>query len=156
MAAGSEGKDSLKARRYAFLLLKYRPRSEEELRQRLSRKRFDASTVESALDFLREKNLVNDEAFARAWIEERRRSGMGLARIERELRLKGVGEQIRCGLIRQQQEELPERPALESLARRRWEKLKKDDLPAAQRRLFGFLLRRGFLPEEIREVIEEL
>ncbi|MDD5166937.1 MAG: RecX family transcriptional regulator, partial [Candidatus Omnitrophica bacterium] len=60
-----------KARAYAFLLLKYRLRSEKELGERLEGKKFDEATVKETLAFLKENDFIDDKVFARAWIDSR-------------------------------------------------------------------------------------
>ena len=51
--------------------LGYRPRSEAELRQRLSRRSFDSASIEAVLKLLKEQALVDDVAFAQFWRESR-------------------------------------------------------------------------------------
>ena len=72
-------------------LLATRARSERELSERLAGAGFDDATVEATMDRLRELRLVDDEDFARRWVEERSgRKGLGPARLRSELALKGV------------------------------------------------------------------
>jgi len=51
--------------------LSYRPRSEFELRERLSRRGFDDGSVEAVLVRLKEAALVDDAEFARFWQDNR-------------------------------------------------------------------------------------
>jgi regulatory protein len=75
----------------ALHLLGYRPRSEKELRTRLTSKGFTGEVLEHAIARLRELKLVDDQAFAAYWVEQRQgRTPRGRRLIDRELRMKGV------------------------------------------------------------------
>ena len=63
-----------KAIQYGQRLLSIRPRSEKELENRLRKKGIDTSDIKDALYYFREKNLVNDLEFAKAWVDSRMRS----------------------------------------------------------------------------------
>jgi regulatory protein len=70
-----------------------RARSESEVRDALSRAGFEPSVTEATIGKLHELELLDDDAFARQWIEERaRRKGLGPRRLLSELRLKGVAD----------------------------------------------------------------
>lgn len=75
----------------ALRLLGYRPRSEQEIRERLSSKRYVPTTIDATVERLRQLKLVDDRAFAEFWTEQRRgRSPRGHRLIALELRGKGV------------------------------------------------------------------
>jgi len=72
-------------------LISFRPRSEFDLRQSLTRKGFACGVIMQALDHLRLSGVVDDAAFARYWAENReafRPRGQRL--VQAELRRKGV------------------------------------------------------------------
>lgn len=77
----------------ALQFINHRPRSIEETRRRLVEKGFSNAVVQTTLEKLLEKNWLDDQSFARQWIENRNafrpRSDRLLAY---ELRLKGVAE----------------------------------------------------------------
>ncbi|MDP2755007.1 MAG: regulatory protein RecX, partial [Nitrospirota bacterium] len=83
-----------KARGYAFLLLKFRLRSEKEITQRLKGKKFDEQVIKETIEFLKERKFIDDQAFAKAWIESRIRKPLGLRRLRQELSLKGIDMKI--------------------------------------------------------------
>jgi len=87
--------DSQRGLDAATRYLGYRPRSESELRQRLQQRGFTGGVVEVVLAKLREQGLVDDEAFARFWKENRDSfspRSQWLTRLE--LRRKGVDDEI--------------------------------------------------------------
>jgi len=61
----------LRAQERALSLIQHRPRSRAELRQRLRRGGIDDESINEALDRLESVELVDDEAFARFWVEQR-------------------------------------------------------------------------------------
>lgn len=84
------GHDAVKG---ALRLLRYRPRSEHELRQRLTSSDHPAEAVDDAIERLRAWGLIDDADFASEWVRGRRRSrGRSRGALERELRDKGVAE----------------------------------------------------------------
>ena len=149
--------DSLeKAKGYAFLLLKFRQRSEKELEQRLKRKKFSEEIIRKTVEFLREKEFLNDNLFAKSWIESRIKRPFGLRRIKEELKDKGLDKQIIEEKISEVKESYSEEAVVEQLARMRLGKLKGIEAFAARRRVYAYLIRRGFSPEVVTEVINQL
>jgi regulatory protein len=75
----------------ALKLLRYRARNERQLRAKLVAKGYAAETVDAELARLREVGLVDDRAFAAAFVEERaRRSPKGKRLVQMELAAKGI------------------------------------------------------------------
>jgi regulatory protein len=76
-------------------LLAIRPRTRVEMVERLADAGFDAEVVARTVDRLEELGLVDDAAFARAWIEERARTKhRPPAVLLEELAAKGVDPEI--------------------------------------------------------------
>lgn len=150
-------KDSLDAaKEYAFLLLKFRLRSENELESRLKRKKFSPQIIRAALDFLKEKKFLDDELFARSWIRSRIRRPLGIRRIRQELNLKGIDKEIIESKLSELKEDYSEEGIVRELARERLGKLKGIEPRSAQRRVYAYLLRRGFSPEVIIDELSNL
>jgi regulatory protein len=75
----------------AARFLEARARSVGEVRRRLSRAGYRADLVEGAISRLAELGVLDDDAFARAWVESRDRARpRGESALRRELLLKGV------------------------------------------------------------------
>jgi regulatory protein len=144
-----------KAKNYAFLLLKFRLRSEKELYQRLKRKKFDEGIIRETLFFLKEKGFINDEVFAKSWIESRIKRPLGLQRVRQELRLKGIDKETIDSQISQIKKNYPEEEIVSQIAKVRLSKLKNIDARVAKRRVYAYLLRRGFSREVVTEVINQ-
>ena len=86
---------------YALRLLKFRPRSEYELRRRLKQKGFPEEGIRQTLDFLQECQLLDDREFARMWAESRAKRPLGLRRIKQELKAKGISRDLTEQVIKQ-------------------------------------------------------
>lgn len=145
-----------KAKGYAFLLLKFRLRSEKELYSRLKKKKFTSQVITETLSFLKEKNFINDSSFAHAWIESRLKRPLGLNRIRQELKIKGIDKEIIESEIRQVKEDYSEEEIVKEIAQEKFNKLKGIEPEKAKRRVFSYLLRRGFSSDTVNDVVREL
>jgi regulatory protein len=129
----------------AHRLLGHRARSRRELRDRLLAKGHAEQGVAATLDALRRDGLLDDAAFARSFVADKRRlSGWGAERIRRGLQALGVdGADIEAALGGPAEEGGAEE--LErALAVLRKLGPPRPPLEAARRRAYQALLRRGF------------
>ena len=145
-----------KALEYAFLLLKYRLRSENEIRLRLKKKKFSEDLIDKVEAFLKEKKFIDDSIFAKAWIQSRIKRPLGLRRIRQELKLKGVSPEIIASEVDKIKKDYAEEDVVKEIAQMRLKRLKGLDPTVAKRRLYAYLLRRGFSPEVVYDVIGQL
>lgn len=145
-----------KAKNYAFLLLKFRLRSERELYERLRKKKFEEGIIRNTLCFLKEKRFVDDNVFAKNWIQSRLRKPLGIRRIKQELILKGIAKEIIECQISEIKKSYCEQDTVYKIVQSRINKLKSINPDTAKRRLFAWLLRRGFSPEAVTEAINQL
>lgn len=143
-----------KAKEYALTLLDFRPRSQEELKERLKKKGY-GKEVEKVIKYLRGLGLVKDKDFALHWALDRKKLGYGPQKVLWELRKKGIEETLTKEVVEKIfsfEEEVEKARELlkkrERLYRGLEEKTKK-------RRIFGWLARRGFSMEVIKKVMEE-
>ncbi|MDP2941399.1 MAG: regulatory protein RecX [Candidatus Omnitrophota bacterium] len=149
--------DSLaRARDYAFLLLKFRQRSEQEIREKLKRKKFSPEIIRETVIFLKEKAFLDDQIFAREWISSRLKRPLGIRRIRQELKLKGVPDKIIQSEIEQAGQDYREEAVVEAIAQEKAQRLKGLDPQKAKRRIYGYLLRRGFSPDSVSEAVLRL
>jgi len=136
---------------HALNLLGYRARSEAEVRERLGRYGYVGETVEEVVLRLKELGYLDDEEFARLKAREKARR-YGPRRVSAELRQSGVGEDLARGLVEEEfagREELGE---ARSAAARRYNRSGSD---AEARRVYGFLVRRGYSAEVCAQVARE-
>jgi len=119
-------------------------RSRQELADRLARRNVPDDVAGRLLDRFEEVGLVDDEAFARSWVDSRQRT-RGLARraLAQELRRKGVADETARDVLAEVDPAEEERTARE-LVRKKLRGLRGVDDTAAARRLAGLLARKGY------------
>jgi len=137
----------------AYRLLAVRPRSEQEIRQRLQKRGFESDHLEKAIASLKEKGLLDDGAFARFWKDNRQSFRPRSRRLTAlELRRKGVdGAAIATAVNEIDEGESAYRAAL-SRARR----LITSDYQEFRRRLGQYLVRRGFDYDIIQQTVDKI
>ena len=146
-----------KAKDYAFNLLTYRPRSCREIRDKLKGKNYPEQVGEEVIRQLRELNFLDDSQFARSWAESRLlNKPRGRRLLEQELRQKGIDEKIIEEVSQSTFDKHSEEELALALARKRLKSYLKLDELTRKRRLFSYLGRRGFSPETISQVLEQL
>jgi regulatory protein len=137
----------------ALNLLNYRPRTSEEIRKKLHKKEINDADIEYVLKRLQRSKLIDDEAFAHAWVENR--SDMrprGKRALAYELRQRGIESNIIEKAIESvDEEELAYRAALKRA--RRLRNLEFNDF---RRKLYSHLSQRGFGYDITRTAIERV
>lgn len=129
------------AYRQAHRLLAVRPRSERELRIRFDRQGVDQPDQEAVLNRLKIEGLLDDAAFARAWIDNRMEfRPRGAWALRSELRGKGVANEV----IDQTLEDFNEEEAARRAARAGTRRYKHLSPELFSQRLSAYLSRRGF------------
>jgi SOS response regulatory protein OraA/RecX len=128
----------------AFVRLGYRDQSSAELRRALTREGFETEAVDAVLERLLARRLLDDTAFAERLARRSLGRGLGRKRIALALGQRGVPREVAQAGLTQALELVPEAEVLETVAQRYW--LRQTRLPPAvrARRLFAFLVRRGF------------
>lgn len=135
----------------ALNVLGYRARAEGELRERLLRAGYAPETVETVVGRLRELGYLDDAEFARNSAREKARK-YGPRRVYGDLRKSGVGEELAREAVEGQFSEDSELEAAQSAAGRRYNKSERSDVVA--RRVYGFLVRRGYSANVCAEVAQ--
>jgi len=79
-------------RNKAMDLLARREHSEQELRQKLKTREYDAEAIDEVLQALKADRLQSDERFTESYVNHRFNAGVGPLKIRYELRQKGVSD----------------------------------------------------------------
>jgi len=138
-------------------LLRQRPRSESEIRQRLKLKGYEDEVIDEVIAGLKRIGEIDDVKFAGIWINSRMyMNPAGDVVLRHELRGKGVSDSIIDAALEAKSKDYDEYEVALNIARERFERLKKLDRKKATKRLYDFLMRRGFKYETVRRIIEEL
>ena len=136
-------------------LLKHRARSVKEARERLQRAGYPAEILERVIAEAVAQGQLNDEAFARLWVQDRLAlKPKGRALLARELRAKGIADEIIERVLSKLEPEAEE-SLIRELIERQAPRYAHLDAKARRRRLYAFLRRRGFSPEMIYRVLQE-
>ena len=145
------------AYKYAQLLLKYRPRSEHEIRERLLRRGYEKKEISEVIKKLKDLNLIDDWSFSRFWINYRLcNSPKSKFFIKRELEIKGVSQELITQALRERKD-FDEKLLAYELAQKKYRSLKNISDPLVKkRRIYSYLQRRGFSYEMIREVVQNI
>ncbi|GAA0476679.1 MULTISPECIES: recombination regulator RecX [Streptomyces] len=132
------------ARAICLRLLTGNPRTKKQLADALHKRGIPDEAAEEVLSRFEEAGLINDAAFAGAWVESRHHS-RGLARraLARELRTKGVESALIDEAVGQLDPEQEERTARE-LVDRKLRSTRGLDREKRLRRLAGMLARKGY------------
>jgi regulatory protein len=142
----------IKAADSAVRFLAHRPRSVHEVRRNLQTKKFDDAVIDAAIDRLNALGYLDDEAFARYWVENRTLfNPLGPAALRYELRQKGVPEAIIQSALVDTDPAAAAYQAAESQVRR----LRGSDVRTFRNKISSFLQRRGFSYAVIREAVDQ-
>ena len=90
----AEKKLASNIRNKAMDLLARREHSEQELRQKLKTREYDADAIDETLQALKEDRLQSDERFTESYVNHRFNAGVGPLKIRYELRQKGVSDRL--------------------------------------------------------------
>jgi regulatory protein len=129
----------------ALRRLARRDHSEAELARVLRDRGHSADEIDSALERLRGQRYLDDAGFAERFARGRLQGHrVGRHRIRQGLRQRGVDRTVAEEGLRQALQDVPEREALEAAARAYWRTHGRDEPATRVRKLWAFLLRRGF------------
>ena len=155
LASLIEEDSEIRAREAALRLLGHRARSRAGLRRSLARKGFEPATVDACVARLESTGLLDDRAFATAFVTERMRTRpRGIQGLRADLNARGIDTDTATGAIT---EVLAATGASEmdlaAAAARKFRRKVGEAPIATRRRLQGYLARRGFSAETISRYV---
>lgn len=128
--------------------LSYRPRSRAEVVRYLEKRDLPEGQIETVVERLERAGLLDDEAFARYWVENRERHRpKGLRALRYELREKGIGNEIMDRVL----VSVDVSDSAYRSAARKARQLAHLDEQSFTRKIVEYLARRGFDYEVARE-----
>lgn len=134
-----------------------RPRSEKEISDWFKKREVGQQTKNLVWQKLQDLGYVNDEEFAKWWVEQRQSfRPTGFRGLALELRQKGISQETIVKLLNGSIVSLSEREMAKKAAEKKmklWQKLPPLEL---KKKMTSFLGRRGFSWEIIEEVIDEI
>lgn len=140
-----------KAYMRALDLLSRRARSEWELRDYLRRKDYDQEVINSTMSRLEKAGYVDDLAFARAWIDNRRLlKSISRRKLWQELKQKRIADDIIEEALAE--DETDEAKVLQDLIAKKRQQSRYQD----KEKLLAFLMRQGYQYDDVRSAMAEL
>jgi regulatory protein len=131
-------------------LLSFRLRSEWELRDYLKRKECPPTVTEKILNKLSVNGYVNDEQFAKRWVENRRlMKATSRRKLAQELQQKRIPRDIIDTVLADDKDQTDEREVLRELV------AKKRQRYPDQIKLMQYLARQGYSYDDIKTVLAE-
>ena len=151
-----EADEGMRAKNYALELLSDRNYSKSQMIYQLAQKGFGPEAIEITLEDLEHLGHIKDENFAKKWVDRRQRSKpKGKRMLAHELVNQSVDkttvDSVLSGIHGAEETE-----AALQLAQKQVQRYRSLPRAVAQRRLHGFLQRRGFDYETIQSVIERV
>jgi len=143
------------ARKYAFLLLNYRSRSEKELRERLEKKGFSENHIFSTIKHLKETGYLDDHALA---LDLKRQAFdnklLGHSSAKRFLLNRGVPDEIIDETLEYNEE--TEADKIKKLIEKKLRTTGNCPDKKKEKRLWDFLVRKGYSFSTIRNALHNL
>ena len=134
-----------------------RPRSEKELKDWLKKHKVHLSIHENLYSRLKRLDLLNDNKFAKWWVEQRMEfSPRGKRALIAELRQKGINRDLIIQLVNESVSQGYEEKTARKLLQKKkykWERLQKLE---AKKKMSDFLARKGFGWEVIKNAIDDI
>ncbi len=150
--ARSDPYDRERAMSYCLWLLGRRMYTEQQLRDKLERKKTPAADIDAVVARLHELELLDDRAFADAFVRGRERR-KGRHALRRDLRAKGVdGTDIDAALEHMDDATQIDRAAA-LLDKHAW-RFDRGDARKDRAKAYAFLARRGFGSDVVRAALE--
>jgi regulatory protein len=146
------------SRQVALRMLAAHPRAVNELLWRLRQRGHNPSAAAEAVGRLEAVGLLDDREFVRHFVRVRSPKGHGRSRLIRDLLAKGVERRLAERTVDEtlDAEGLDADAQVRAIAERRAAQLAGVPPEALERRLLGYLARRGFRGSTVREVVREL
>ena len=123
------------------------PMAEARVRRKLAARGYEDVVLDLAMERARAEQLVNDDVFARALIDEGRRKGNAPARLRADLTKRDLPAELIDALLDEPGEVTLDAAAFD-VAQRRAASLRGVETETAYRRLVSYLARRGY-PEQL-------
>ncbi|RLV57033.1 regulatory protein RecX [Aeromicrobium phragmitis] len=142
------------ARTVALDRLTDRDRSRADLAQAMAKKAVPDEVAAAVLDRLEAAGLVDDERFARSWVQSRQRvKGLAAPVLAMELRRQGIDDELARRVLDEETDADAEREAAHRLVQRKLRSVRGLDPSVQVRRLTGMLARKGYAPQVAFDVV---
>jgi regulatory protein len=144
------------AKKSALDLLSYRIRSTTEIRDKLKSKKISSDTIDKTISHLDKIGLINDEEFARQLVLSKTgKKPAGKNVIRQKLFQKGISKNIADNVIEELYTGDKENELITEVYNKYAKKINGMDKYQKRRKLFEYLMRKGFGIDSINEFLNE-
>lgn len=143
-----------RAKLRAMHLLQKMDRTRWELERKLYENGYPQIVVLRALEYVESFHYIDDKRYATMYIQNQK-TKKGKARIKMELMRKGISAEIIAEALIKTEDEADTKEVIHSLIEKKCSHPKDMD-EKEKRKLYGFLLRRGFSSSDILSVFREI
>jgi regulatory protein len=149
------------AKQLALKYLSRRPRTEKEIADYLAKKQFDKQTAQRTIDLLNNLHLLDDAEFARMFCRDKiQRKPVGERILRGALFRKGINKEIIDTVMPEFFSHDAERELALNAGKKQYTKLLRSrshmEKLQLKKRLFDFLVRRGFDFDTVQSVLRQL
>lgn len=146
--------EEARAREKIFLWLDRMDRTKAEIARKLKDAGFSEEAAEAALSYAVEKHYIDDERYARRWIELRR-DKQSLARIKTDLMRKGIDRDIIDAAVEEAEDTFDSEELADRMLRKKMSGIDLTDR-ADREKLIARMSRAGFRINDILKAIDRL
>lgn len=142
---------------YLTQLLRHRPRSIDEARQRLAGHGYEPQIVEDTVNRAITAGLLDDEAFTKLWVRDRIwHHPLSRAALRQELFAKGISSSLIASTLEAEYPQIKEAELALELAEQRFGRLASVAPDKRRDRTMRFLMRRGFSASQSRTAVRRV
>jgi len=146
-----------RAEQLALRYLGYKPRTASQIRDYLSKKGFESRDIERVIQSFIEKKYLDDEDYAKLWIDERKRMRpRGRYLLRQELIYRGIEENLVEDVLHQNLSDQDEVALITQLMKKKWKPHSFPNGFEMKKKMVPFLQRKGFPLDLILSVINKL
>ena len=148
---------TIRGKEYLLRLLSRRIYSRYEISRKLKNKGYPENIIADLIFWLEDNNYINDELFAEMWAQFRlHNKPIGRYKLNRELRLKGIKQDIIQKVIDKTYKEIDELALARNLINEKIVLSEIKNIKINPKKIYNFLLRRGFSIEISKNIYHEL
>jgi len=120
-------------------------------------KGFSENIIPDIVRWLENKEYINDELFATIWSQSRlKNKPVGRYRLNQELKIKGIDQEIIQKVVDKTYRDIDELTLARNLINNKIASSKLKNFPLDPKKMYNFLLRRGFSREISKNIYDEL
>ncbi|MBE3091753.1 MAG: regulatory protein RecX [Candidatus Atribacteria bacterium] len=148
---------TIRGKEYLLRLLSRRIYSRYEILKKLNSKGYPENIISNLIFWLEGNNYINDELFAEMWAQFRlQNKPIGRYKLNQELRIKGIKQDIIQKAIDKTYQEMDELTLARNLIKEKIVSSEIKNIRINPKKIYNFLLRRGFSIEISKNIYDEL